>query len=103
MAGYLNLCLDSLLNMVTDKHSADIRSSAALAIVPIFEGFIHGHELGFLNESPDPYGILNEILTKIVFKLLENLRGEINTLCRACSAESLRDVLLASYNTGNRT
>lgn len=40
------------------------------------------------------------MLSACVTKLLESLKGEINSTARACAAETLNDILAACYNSG---
>jgi len=95
LKAYLSPCLDLLLVLVTDKHSGDIRSSASLGIGAIFEALVDGTQQGFLSLE-----ILNNAFNSCVSKLLESLKGEVRSNTRACSAESLRDVLAACYESG---
>lgn len=95
MKQYLVPCLEVTVNMITDKHSADVRSSAALALAKLFEAALHGAA----NNMVAP-ALLPDIMSMSLSKLLENLKGEINATARACAAECLNDVLLACYNSG---
>ncbi len=90
--------MTALLSLVTDKNSADIRSSAALALSKLFEAILHASSLGFYAKESLP-----EALSATLGKLLENLRGEVNGTSRACVAECLRDVLQACYDSGMET
>ncbi len=95
MKQYLVPCLEVTANMITDKHSADVRSSASLALAKLFEAALHGAAANMV----DPQ-LLPEVMSMSISKLLESLKGEINSTARACAAECLNDVLLACYNSG---
>ena len=92
---YLPASASALLEMVTDKHSADVRSSAILALGKIFEAYIHATKLGYFTVTD-----LNMMTSLCVNKLLESLKGDTNGTARACAAETMRDVLSACYCSG---
>ena len=96
MKVYLAPSLMALLTMVTDKHSADIRSSSIMALAKLFEAHVHATQMGFIRASD-----LSTVLTMCVDKLMESLKGEISATPRACAAEALRDILAACYASGS--
>ena len=91
---YLGSLLDTLLPLVLDKHSSEIRSSASLGLARIFEAIIDSKKIN------KPINIdLSLVMNTCITNLLKSLNGEINPEARASSAESLRDIILACYNT----
>ena len=100
LKGYILPSLQILLTMVTDKHSADIRSSATLALGKMFEAFTHAVSLGFIENDPSRNISLDAVLSSCLSKLLEVVREESDLTARACGAEALRDVLQACYLSG---
>lgn len=96
LKAYLRPSLTALLGMVTDKHSADIRSSASLALANIFGAFLDAFQKSFITAAE-----LQEVFTVCMSKLLECVQGEINGTSRACAAEALRDVLEDCYSSGD--
>eukprot|EP01032_Pedospumella_encystans_P019768 gene19768-22474_t len=100
LKGYILPALQILLTMVTDKHSADIRSSATLALGKMFEAFTHAVSLGFIENDPSRNISLDAVLSSCLSKLLEVVREESDLTARACGAEALRDVLQACYLSG---
>lgn len=92
---YLLPCMEVTVSMITDKHSADVRSSSSLALAKLFEACLHGVSNGMMDPK-----VLPEVMSMSINKLLENLKGEINSTARACAAECLNDVLLACFNSG---
>lgn len=98
LRNYIIPSLQALLQLVTEKHSADIRSSASLAISKTFDAYLHAIAIGSLDNSE-----VVDVLNSCVAKLLEALKGEINSTSRTCAAESLRDVLTACYTSGVET
>lgn len=95
LKSYLVRCVKALLEMITDRHSAEVRSSACLALAKMFEAYLHAAKLKFV-----PSDSLSEVLAACLGKLLEGLKGEISCTTRACAAESLKDILLACYTSG---
>ncbi|KAJ1437419.1 armadillo-type protein [Ochromonadaceae sp. CCMP2298] len=100
LRGYILPSLQVLLDLVTYKHSSDIRSSAALACAKMFEAFSHAVQMGFLADDPTHNVSLQAVLDGCVGKLLEALRDETDITARACGAEAVRDVLQACYTSG---
>jgi hypothetical protein len=92
---YLVPCLEVTVSMITDKHSADVRSSASLALAKLFDACLHGVKNGLVEAS-----VLPQVMSLSLNKLLENLKGEINATARVCAAECLNDILQACYNSG---
>lgn len=95
LKSYLVPCIQSLLTMITDKNSADVRSSSCLALSKIFDAFLDATKSQFVTVDT-----LSEVLSASLGKLLEALKGEISCTARACGAESLRDILYACYSSG---
>lgn len=100
LKGYILPSLQILLTMVTDKHSADIRSSAALAMGKMFAALVHAVQLGFLQNDPSRNISLEAVFNSCLSKLLEVVREEADLTARACGAEAMRDVLQACYLSG---
>lgn len=100
MKGYILPSLQILLTMVTDKHSADIRSSATLAVAKMFDAFVHAAQLGFIQNNPAQNISFDAVLSSCLSRLLESVRDEIDPTANACAAEALRDVLQACYLSG---
>jgi hypothetical protein len=95
---YLTPLIQVILPMITNKHSADIRSSSCLALSALFDAYIAAVQQQFA--SPES---LQEVLSACLGKLLEGLKGEITSTARACAAESLRDILLACHKSGTES
>ena len=95
LKSYLAPSAAALLVMITDRHSADMRSSAILALAKIFDAYVHAAQMGYISAAD-----LNSMLAQCIAKLLESLKGENNSTARACAAESMRDVLAACYSSG---
>lgn len=100
LKSYILPSLQILLTMVTDKHSADIRSSAALAMGKMFAAFVNAVQLGFIQNDPSRNISLEAVFTSCLSKLLEVVREEADLTARACGAEALRDVLQACFQSG---
>lgn len=98
LKSFLVPSLQALLPMITDKNSSDIRSSASLALSPMFSATLHAAANGFL-----PRDCLPEVLSACLAKILESLRGEVNPTSRACAAECLKDILQACRESGAAT
>ena len=92
---YLLPCVQATLPMVLDKHYSEIRSSASLALVKLFEAGIDATRLGFL-----PPAGLQELLESILDQLLLAVKGEINASSRICAADAMRDVVEACFLSG---
>ena len=95
LKAYLAPSAMACLTMVTDKHSADIRSSALMALAKIFEAYVHATQMGYVTAAD-----LSAMLALCLGKLSESLKGEINSTARACAGEALRDTLSACYLSG---
>ena len=95
MKTFLLPALEVVLPMVTDKHSHDVRSNSSLAVAKLFEATVDAVKLGFLDPN-----VMSSVLEQSINKLLESLKGEINVGTRACSADSLFDILNACYTSG---
>jgi len=100
LKSYILPSLQILLTMVTDKHSADIRSSAALAMGKMFAALMHAVQLGFIQNDPSRNISLEAVFNGCLSKLLEVVREEADLTARACGAEAMRDVLQACYQSG---
>ena len=81
LKSYLTNFFQVLLPLVTDKHSAEIRSSASLALAKTFEATVDAVKKGFTDAAA-----AQEVLTACVRKLLEALKGEVNSSARGCAA-----------------
>ena len=92
---YLIPCVEATLPMVLDKHFSEIRSSASLALVKLFEAGLDSYRLGFLSQAS-----LQELLEMILNQLLLAVKGEINASSRICAADALRDVVEACFLSG---
>ena len=95
LKAYLAPSLMATLAMVTDKHSADIRSSAIMALSKLFEAHVHATQMGFVNAAD-----LSTVLAMCIDKLMVSLKGEVSATARACAAETFRDILAACYASG---
>jgi hypothetical protein len=91
--------LQALLPLLIDKHSADIRSSASLAVAKLFSAYVHATQLGY-TDIYGHYVSLDGVLQICLDKLHESLKGEIQTAVRICAAEAIRDVLQVCYASG---
>lgn len=96
LGSYLLPSIECLLNMITDKHSNDIRSSAVLALNKVFSAL-----LTFLQMNPSTPCDLNAIFTTCMTKIVEALKMEPDSTTRTCQAECLRDILTSVYNLGH--
>ena len=92
---YITPALDAVTTLVTEKHSAEIRSSAASGIGAVFIAAVDAAKKGFVGVDA-----ISPIMAQCVGKLIESLKGEFKSLTRACSAEAMRDILEACYETG---
>merc|ERR1711871_348359 len=92
---YLSPMLDHLLPLVTDKNSGEIRSSANLGLASLFEAVIDAAKKGYVGVD-----VVTSTFSSCMAKLLESLKGEVRPEVRACSAEAIRDVLCACYESG---
>mmetsp|Transcript_38631 Transcript_38631/g.39326 ORF Transcript_38631/g.39326 Transcript_38631/m.39326 type:complete len:592 (-) Transcript_38631:23-1798(-) len=93
---YLTPLYDSILPMIIDKHSADIRASASLSLSTLSLAYIDAYKLGYkdINE-------IENIIKNMISSLLIAIQGEINGTSRLCATESLRDILVNIYESGN--
>jgi hypothetical protein len=107
LKGYIVPSLQSLLTLVRDKHSADLRASAALAIAKMFDASIHAVQCGYpISASPNaptPAQELEVVMNSVLGQLLEAIKKETAETSRSCAAESFRDVLQACYQSGTQT
>jgi len=94
MASHLMPALEVTLAMITDKHSSDMRASAALALAKLFEAVLDAASKGYMDSKT-----LGAVLQSSLNRLLESQRGEINGSARACSADALSDILQACYDS----
>jgi hypothetical protein len=94
---YITPCLEVVLNIVTDKHSSDLRFSASHAIPALFEAALDACHSHSAQLSPD---LMQQLLELILTKLTEAIQGEINSTARECAVEALRDVLELCYHSG---
>ena len=92
---YLLPSIEACINMITDKHSNETRSSASLALPKVFGACVDGVKIGHLDINN-----LTDILNASMQKLLEAVNGEINPTARVCACESLFEVLTACYESG---
>ena len=96
LKSYLPSCKELILNMILDKHSSDIRSSASLAVKPLMEAYIHNMKcIGSI-----PAAEVIETWKEVCTGLLTAINGEINVECKSCAVEALRDHLCVLYDTG---
>jgi hypothetical protein len=95
---YLPQCMQTLLPMVIDKNSTDVRSSSSLALAKMYEAYIDGAKKGYVNQAD-----LQLVFNACSLNMQNSLKNEINQTCRGCSAETYRDIFLANYNSGNET
>lgn len=93
---YIIPCLEIVVNIVTDKHSSDLRFAASHAIPALFEAAIDATRR---LETLTPLH-LQEIFDLSLNKLVEAIKGEINSSARECAVESLRDIIELSYESG---
>ncbi len=100
LRGYVIPMLEALITLVVDKQSADIRSSAALALSKTFEAYVHAIELGFLGATPDQMEV---VMSGCLTKILEAVRNETDPTSRACEIESFRDILVACFTSGEES
>jgi len=95
LKGYLAPAMQTLIPMITDKHSGDIRASSCLAVAKVFDAYVDAVKLGFV-----PPADLQHVLTAVTGKLLENVRGETNETSRGCAAEALHEIYRSCYYSG---
>lgn len=95
LKGYLAPAVQTLIPMITDKHSGDIRASSCLAVAKIFDAYVDAVKLGFVAPTE-----LQHVLTAVTGKLLENVRGETNETTRGCAAEALHEIYRSCYYSG---
>jgi hypothetical protein len=93
-------CLETLLKMITDKHSSDLRASASLAISKMFIACLDAIKKNFITVKNDE---LEFVLNTCLLKLLECINGDINATSRSCAVDSLRDILQSCYTSGDET
>jgi hypothetical protein len=95
MKGYLIPSLTTLLTLVTNKHSSDVRATASMALAKVFDGVLDAVEKQFL-----PSEQLPEILAACLGRLLVALTQDVHGTSRGCAAECLKDILHACYLSG---
>lgn len=96
LGDYIPPCLEVVLNLVTDKHSSDLRISASHAIPVLLKAALDAaSRLQIL--SPQQ---VQPILEMILLKLTEAIKGEINSTARECAVEALRDAIEVCYESG---
>lgn len=95
-------CVQALVPNLTDKHSAEIRSAASLALSSVFDALVQAAlTSGCTGDLYGPFGSLSAVLVLCITKLSESLRGENNATSRVSASEALRDVLTACYSSGS--
>jgi hypothetical protein len=95
LKSYITPSLDAVCTLATEKHSSDVRSSAALGISAVFIAAVDAAKKGFVGVEA-----ISPVMQRCMAKLVETLKGEFKTVARACSAEAMRDILEACYETG---
>jgi hypothetical protein len=98
---YLIPSIDSLLTLVLEKHSTDIRYSSALALSKMFSCV-----LSLRKKSPTSFSSLSSVnlydyFTKALFHLMEAIKNEPDNNARLAQVESIRDLLDSIYQNGN--
>ena len=104
MHTHLVPAMEVIINMVTDKHSSDVRASASLALSKLFEATVDAVAKGYpLTASGNVHGesaaLLAQMLQLCLNKLLESLKGEINAAARGCSASCLEEILQVCFDS----
>ncbi len=94
---YLLPSLEVLLSMATDRHSNELRSSAALALAKIFPALMRLQKAIAHSSSSTGNIDLQSLFTAIMEKLIQALKIEPDATARSCLAESLRDILTNIY------
>ena len=89
-------CLEIILGMICDRHSSDIRSSAALAVKPLLDAYIYNYNHLHTISRDEACAAI----AAIVERLLYAVHGETNKESKSCGMEALRDSLLTLYETG---
>ena len=98
LKAYLAPSIQALIPLITDKHSGDIRASSCLAIAKMFEAYVDAAKMGLVSSVE-----LQNVLTAVTGKLLENVKGETNETTRGCAAEALHDIYQSCYNSGTES
>ena len=70
---FLLPALQALTSLVGEKHSADVRASAALALAKALEAYLEGIKLGTSHPSADPKAVIQECF----LHLLQCLKAEV--------------------------
>jgi hypothetical protein len=96
LGDYITPCLEVVLNLVTDKHSSDLRFSASHAIPALFKAALDAS----CRLQLFPITQMQSLLEMILMKLMEAITGEINATARECAVEALRDVIEICYESG---
>jgi len=109
MHTHLIASIEVVINMITDKHSSEVRSSASLALSKLFDAAVDSVSKGLplsatttattATTANTDRNTLNEILNLSLNKLIESLKGENNITARGCSADCLNQILTSCYNS----
>lgn len=99
---YLLLSIEALIPMIGDRHSNDIRASSALSLHKMFDALLTGIQLGkfclntqFVDKAiPVDLQLLFQIS---IIKVLDALKIEPDSSARQTLTETLRDILLSTY------
>lgn len=110
LCDYLPHCLECLLTLAKDKHSADIRSSSILAVAKIFDCYIHAVQSNLLSmhhlhrhQAQTTQELLQNVSKTCIDQLCHCLHSEINITVKACLTETIRDILTSCYTSGQET
>jgi len=95
LKAYLDPILQTILPLLTDKHSPDIRAASSPALSALFQAYVHAYTSGFV-----PIETLSNASNQCLHGLLVSLAGEINSTSRQCTAEAIRDILQTHFETG---
>jgi hypothetical protein len=93
LGNYLLPFLEVLHTMVVDRHSNDLRATAATALHSVFSVIVLARQDG-VN--------LQTMATTILDKLVSALKVEPDPGARSAQAESLRDILCTIYSSGTQ-
>lgn len=75
LGGFIVPALQALIALVAEKHSADVRASAALAMAKAIEAYLDGLKAGSIsNSSVAPQGVVQECF----MHLLQCLKTEVS-------------------------
>lgn len=97
LGDYILPTIESLYALTVEKHSTDIRYSAALSLSKLFSALLEVIRSGRLSAATVN---VSEIFHKSLLYLMEALKNEPDHAARFAQAEAIRDLLDAVYLSG---